>query len=223
VSDAAVKPRTEVVEGADRPARIRNPRGEGARLREEIIVGATALLERTGSEESLSLRAIAREIGVTGPAIVRHFDDLTQIIDVVIAREVEAFHDALATAGGEAPVERLLNISRAYVRMARDHPARYRVLIGRRMIEDWDVRNLAMEHTAPMLAATMGIVAGAIQACIDVGAAAGPDAYLDTVVLWFTLHGLVAIPQAITSIEWPETDRLLRACVTRAAKLIPPE
>lgn len=54
---------------AGRPARQRNRRGEGAHLRDEIIAGASAILERTGSEENLTLRAVAREVGIAAPSI----------------------------------------------------------------------------------------------------------------------------------------------------------
>ena len=40
--------------------RRRNPRGQGARLTEDIVAGALALIERTGSAEAVTLRAVAR-------------------------------------------------------------------------------------------------------------------------------------------------------------------
>ena len=45
-------------------ARSRNRRGEGHQLREELIEAASELLARGTSEEALSLRAVAREVGI---------------------------------------------------------------------------------------------------------------------------------------------------------------
>lgn len=206
-----------------RPARQRNPRGEGARLRDEIIVGATAVLERTGSEETVTLRAIAREVGIAVPSISRHFKDQPEIIDSVVAREVEALLDRLteAATSTDDPVERLFAMCRAYVDYGFQYPSRYRVVVGRRFLDAWETQNRVMEQSAPLLASALGLVVTAVQACIDAGASAGTDAFMDTVVLWFTLHGFITVPQAITTVPWPERDGLLEACVTRAARLQP--
>jgi len=49
------------------PRRHRARRGEGARLREEILAAGTRLLLETGDEEAVSIRAIAQAVGVTPP------------------------------------------------------------------------------------------------------------------------------------------------------------
>jgi AcrR family transcriptional regulator len=211
----------EVFSGVERTPRKRNPRGQGARLRDEIIAGATAVLERTGSEDSVTLRAVAREIGVAPPSIARHFADLPQIIDAVVARELTEMYQTLvaAAASSEEPVERLFRICRAYIDYGRAYPARYGILVGRRFLEDWGTRNLTMEQTAPLMAAAITLFRDSIQACIDAGESVSTDAYFDTLTLWFALHGLVTVPAAITSLDWPDHDQLLAASVTRAAQL----
>ena len=50
---------------ASHPSRARNPRGQGARLKTEIIAAAVRLIDR-GSP--LTLRAVAREAGVSPAA-----------------------------------------------------------------------------------------------------------------------------------------------------------
>ena len=49
---------------AAKTARRRNPRGRGERLREEIIEAATKLVTETGGASQLSLRGVAREVGI---------------------------------------------------------------------------------------------------------------------------------------------------------------
>ncbi|HET9692414.1 MAG TPA: hypothetical protein VFP61_14785 [Acidimicrobiales bacterium] len=68
------------------------------------------------------------------------------------------------------------------------------------------------------MAATIELVVTTIQQCIDAGASS-TDAWTTTAVLWFALHGLVTVPQAITSVGWPPFDHLLTECVTRSVGL----
>src|ERR1700722_10514165 len=81
-----------------RPRHRRNARGQGHLLRAEIIAGATAILERTGTEEAITLRAIAREIGITAPSISDHFADRPAIIDAVVADDLATLSARLAAA-----------------------------------------------------------------------------------------------------------------------------
>ena len=55
--------------------RQRNARGEGERLRIELLEAAADLMATHGDIESISLRAVAREAGVSATAVYRHFDD----------------------------------------------------------------------------------------------------------------------------------------------------
>ncbi len=216
---------TRPADGVDRPAswpeRRRNPRGQGARLRDEIIDAATAILERTGSEYALSLRGIAREVGIAAPSISAHFADLFEIIDAVTARETTVVYEALAAAAGSAsdPVERLFAVCRAYLRYGAERPARYRMLIGRRSMDAWAVRDNVAADTATLLAATLELATDAIRACVDAGCSASADPYYDTLILWFSLDGLVSVRAAMVSIDWPAEERLLADCVRRAARL----
>ena len=57
------------------PARVRARRGEGDKLREEILVAVSDLLDETNDESAVSIRAIADRVGVTPPSIYRHFED----------------------------------------------------------------------------------------------------------------------------------------------------
>src|SRR5260370_1139140 len=45
--------------------RERNRRGEGGKLRDDILAAATALLEQTGSAEAVTLRAGAPPLGIS--------------------------------------------------------------------------------------------------------------------------------------------------------------
>src|SRR4051794_538206 len=90
-------------------ARSRARRGEGQRLRDEILVAATQVLADTGSEQAMSIRAVADAAGVTPPSIYMHFADKTDLVYAVCERhfaELDA-HVEAALVGITDPVERL--------------------------------------------------------------------------------------------------------------------
>jgi AcrR family transcriptional regulator len=62
--------------GARVQRRRRARRGEGEKLREEILEAAERLLLQTGSEEMVQVRAVAEAVGVTPPSIYLHFADM---------------------------------------------------------------------------------------------------------------------------------------------------
>src|SRR3954447_9534225 len=66
--------------------RRRNPRGQGERLRAEILAAATRMLDELGDDEALSLRAVAREIGVAAPSVYLHFADRDALVYAVLER-----------------------------------------------------------------------------------------------------------------------------------------
>ena len=112
------------------PRRARARRGEGPRLREEILAAATRLLAETGDEEAVSIRAVAEAVGVTPPSIYLHFADKTELIFAVCEeqfRQLDA-EMAAAAAGVADPLEALRRRGQAYVRFGLRNAEAYRVL-----------------------------------------------------------------------------------------------
>src|SRR5215468_10258242 len=65
--------------------RQRNPRGQGERLRDDIIEAASRLLADPAAPP-LTLRAVAREVGVAATSVYLHFDDIESLFLAVIDR-----------------------------------------------------------------------------------------------------------------------------------------
>src|SRR6266852_3216557 len=72
--------------GARARRRQRNARGQGARLTEDIVSAAITLIERAGTHEAVTLRAVAREVGIAAPSIYAHFPDREAIVMAVTLR-----------------------------------------------------------------------------------------------------------------------------------------
>src|SRR6516164_7110103 len=90
--------------------RGRNRRGQGELLREEIVAAACRMLEELGDDQALSLRAVAREVGIAATSVYLHFADL----EALVVAALESSHAALTaaiddaeTAAGPDPVARL--------------------------------------------------------------------------------------------------------------------
>src|ERR1700684_1098518 len=73
----------------------RNARGQGTRLADDIVRGALALVERTGSDEAVTLRAVAREVGIAAPSIYAHFADRDAIVMAVVMRIFDELTEAI--------------------------------------------------------------------------------------------------------------------------------
>lgn len=205
-----------------RPRRAKNPRGQGHRLRAEIVSAAAAILERTGSEDGVTLRAIAREIGIAPQSIFHHFTDRAEIIDAVVAKQLAGLATDLrrAATGPSEPSEALFAAWVSYLRFGRDNPSGYRVIFERRFLPLWDEDQRPMTNTLPLFDETVAMMIGLLQACIDGKESSSTDAFADSVAIWYLAHGLVALPITITSFPWPDQEAHMRESVKNLAHLV---
>jgi AcrR family transcriptional regulator len=94
-------------------------------LREALLRAAEKTLE-TGGVQSISLRELSRELGVSQGAPRRHFADKQALLDALAIRGFEQFDEALERAAGKRGQDftaRLTQMARAYVGFALKHPA----------------------------------------------------------------------------------------------------
>ena len=121
---------------ATRPVRARGaprPRASGettpyhhGALHEALLEAAERLLEREGLA-GLTLRAVAREAGVSHAAPTHHFGDLTGLLSELAAIGFRRFNAAMAAADsdGNTLADRAVARARAYVAYAQAHPGMY--------------------------------------------------------------------------------------------------
>ena len=107
------------------PAERRSPYHHGA-LHGALLEAAERVLERDGLA-GLTLRAVAREAGVSHAAPTHHFGDLTGLVSELAAIGFRQFNAAMAAAGatGASPMEKALARAKAYVAYAQAHPGMY--------------------------------------------------------------------------------------------------
>lgn len=170
--------------------RSRSRRGEGDKLRDEILNVTERLLVKLGDENAVSIRAVAEAVGKTPPAIYLHFSDKDELIHAVCNRRFEEFDRALETAGARSdePLESLRLRGEAYVRFGLDHPEHYKVLMmtARQQV-------IEVPDEAPGMAAFQHLVE-AVQRCIDANVFSDEhDAVRIALTLWSAVHGITAL------------------------------
>jgi len=192
--------------------RLRARRGEGDRLRAEIIDATEQLVTRSGGAEAVSVRAIAEAVGVSPPAIYLHFADKDELIRAVCDRTFAAFDTAIEEAGNSTadPVESLRRRASAYVRFGLERPEQYRILF------------MSPPTTAPLEPDMPG--ADAFQHLVDAVAhaiAAGAlrpelDAFVVATGLWTSMHGITSAWISLPTFPWPVLDELVEhMCTTQ--------
>lgn len=119
-------------------ARRRNPRGQGERLRQEILAAVGRLLDQRIADNTLpvSLREVAREVGIAAQSMYLHFSDKEQLALAVAEdgyeRIVAAMREADARTSAEDAdaTERLRAQSDAFCSFARANRGVFRLMFG---------------------------------------------------------------------------------------------
>jgi AcrR family transcriptional regulator len=188
------------------PTRARARKGEGERLRDEILEVTERLLLETGSEDEVSIRAVARATGVTAPSIYRHFTDKAHLLFEVCNRQFEKFDTAIeaAVAGIDDPVLALRARGRAYVRFGIEHPEHYRIMFmgpAYATPDQWEdvLATGSFAHLVEGIDAA--VAAGAI---VPAG-----DTYTTALHIWANIHGLTSLLVARPTLPWPDLETFI--------------
>lgn len=124
--------------------RQRNPRGEGSRLRDEILAAAMRILDRAPATE-LSLRMVAKEAGIAAPSVYPHFTDVRALMAEIVRicwQQLGAEMAAAAMASHGDPLVVLKVQIAAYVRYAMDRQSRYQLLFALQPLDVEALRDL---------------------------------------------------------------------------------
>jgi AcrR family transcriptional regulator len=93
-----------------------------ARNRRHILSAARDLVEESGPL-GLSLREVARRSDYSPAALYEYFDSKEELMAALLSEGFEELTELLdATATQSPPAERLIEMAKAYVRFAIDHP-----------------------------------------------------------------------------------------------------
>jgi len=111
--------------------------GRRERLRAETVAEIKSTGRRllvAGGPASISLRAIAREMGLTAPAIYRYFPSLDALVQAIVSDlfdELRASVEQVAAEhAGEDPLIRVGHLARAFRAWSLAHPAEFALMFG---------------------------------------------------------------------------------------------
>lgn len=98
-------------------------------LRAAVIGEGLRLLE-TGAAETLSLREVARNVGVSAPAVYRHFPDKAAFLKALAAEGLAQLAATQAAASAGRGAAGFAESGRAYVRFALANPGLFRLVFS---------------------------------------------------------------------------------------------
>lgn len=159
-------------------------------LKEDCVRAAHQFIAENGVE-ALSLREVARRLGVSHQAPYKHYPNRDYLLSEVMRRCFKDFADFLdARELHEAPEEDLASLGRQYLTYAANHALEYRLMFG----TPW-----------PDVAEEVGLVRDAVHS-FDVLRSVLRRTYsnrpdetavdLDAMFIWSSLHGLASITQS---------------------------
>lgn len=201
--------------------RPRSRRGEGERLREEILAAAESLLVETASEDAVSIRAVAQAVGVSPPSIYRHFADKDMLLLEVCRHSFTHFNAALEEAlGADGTAEQMVELGHAYIRYACEYPEHYRIMFMARF--ELSAQAYAEEMVSD--GSSFALLLRIAQQLIDSGRVrpeiAARGALHVGILFWSAVHGLASLLVAKPGLPWPDTAAIEDDVVTGAIRAI---
>jgi len=152
-------------------------------LKEACVTEALAIIAEDGLEQ-LSLRDVARRLGVSHGAPYRHFESRDHLLAAVVERCYDAFarHLDARPEGGDADAD-LCAMGVAYLDYALAEPLSYQLMFSTRLPSP-------AEHPAMMASAdhAFGLLRDALRRRAPSRSAAEIEA--DALFVWSALHGL---------------------------------
>lgn len=161
-------------------------------LREACVAEALAIIEETGVER-LSIREVARRLGVSHQAPYKHFPSSEHLLAELVRRTYVTFAEHLeARPRGDSAGDDMHCMGQAYFRFAMDHPLKYRLLFGT-PLPDPEQHPAMMEEARKAFTVLLAGIARMKGAT----ALAKPSRalQLDALFVWSVVHGLSTILQ----------------------------
>ena len=193
--------------------RPRAKKGEGDKLRKQILEAANALLVETGDQEAVSIRAVADRVGVTPPSIYMHFADKNELIFAVCEQHFTDLDQAVHSAAAEVedPLEALKARGRAYIQFGLDNPEQYRVLFMSKPAAAPE----GFQEERLKGSSSFGHLVEAVERAIAAGVFTG-DAVTIAICLWVSVHGITSLLLSHPNFPWPDRDQMIDAVLHSA-------
>lgn len=161
-------------------------------LREACVAEALAIIGEQGVE-GLSIREVARRLGVSHQAPYKHFPSSEHLLAELVRRTYVMFGDHLDhRARGASPSDDMRCMGEAYFGFAANHPLHYRLLFGTPLPNPSEHPEMMHEARKAFALLLEGVARMRTQAPPDLSDA---QLQLDALFVWSVVHGLASLMQ----------------------------
>lgn len=181
--------------------------------RENILASACDLYLKEGLD-GLSMRKLAREVGVTAPALYRYYESKEHVLVDVVREAYREFSSFLYQAlEGRTPEERLRRAGEGYLDFALTHPRWYRMVYI--SPEQLGVTQVPEELEAQGCAIHQFWV-DRLRECMDAGLLREDDPAQVGLTMWAHFHGMITLYQnGLLEMEQEDFRGMLQASGAR--------
>ena len=167
----------------------KSPRTRSARTEDQILEAARHVLTRSG-ENALSMRAIAKRVGITPAAIYRHFGSRGQLVQRVVEDSLDSWEQTLWRTIEPLPVgslDRILALGQAYIEFAETEHFNVLFTPGQkpRRLDEIPGR------------AGLDVLQRCVEQAMEAGVVRRSDPVLVSLFLWSRVHGIAMLAKTV--------------------------
>jgi AcrR family transcriptional regulator len=181
-------------------------------LRSKIAAAAQELYLREGIE-GFSMRKVAERVGISAPAIYRHFKNRDELLQEIVVEGLKILESYLGPAlETGTPRDRLVRMADRYLDFALEQPKYFDFAF---LVPSPAITGLAEEIAQPAWG-TFRLCVEQVAACIEQGIFPDEDPLETAITIWAEVHGLVTLYRTGRFGRDPEAFRIVyRRCLER--------
>jgi AcrR family transcriptional regulator len=174
--------------------------------RQLVVSTARAQLEQDGSGQ-LSLRAVARELGVTAPALYAYVEDKRELMAAIATQHFERLVERFESVPASDPLDRIRAVSRAYVDHALESPGLFRLMFR------YPPSATSEVDAFPPATRAFEVASEATADAIEQGLLGVTDVTLACMTMWAAMHGVAEVLLMGFGYDDAAADELLTATI----------
>lgn len=175
--------------------------------RARLVDAARSDIEAHGAD-ALSLRRVARALGVTAPALYAHIADRDDLLAAVAGQHFEALVARFDAVDVDDPVDRVRALCRAYVDHALSSPSLFRLMFR---YPPAPVEGVV--DAFPPSARAFEVASAATAAAIEAGQLRTEDPLMASLTMWAAVHGVAEVLLLGFGFDDATADALVRSTI----------
>jgi AcrR family transcriptional regulator len=185
-------------------------------MQKQITDTAKSLFYDAGIE-AVSIRNIARKIGVGATTIYTYFKSSNEILSSIWWQVVYKLEAQMAQAIADVPLpaDRLAILMRTYAEFAWSNEEEFRITFLTPDIPSETVVNMAPD---PLDRPGFVLTFTAVKDGIADGSLTSDDPLLAAQIVWTSIHGAISTPRLVKGFQWLPHEQLVEATIEMALR-----